>query len=131
MCVLEARALKAASMQAQDGNNMVSQKKSSLYAYSYSQHHQIGTDFAVVFLFNNLFSILQQSAVNKSIISYLCYFIMSLSSTFVRQSSLKIPLILALHQLAKYTVDRKKTWQYIWHYNSGKTRSIFIIFALV
>ena len=30
-----------------------------------------------------------------------------------------------------YTVSRKKTWQYIWHHNSGKTRSIFIISALL
>jgi len=27
--------------------------------------------------------------------------------------------------------EPKKTWQYIWHYNSGKTPSIFIIFALL
>ena len=30
-----------------------------------------------------------------------------------------------------YTVNRKKTWQYIWHHNSGQTRFIFIIFALL
>ena len=32
---------------------------------------------------------------------------------------------------ATYTVNRKKTWHYIWHHNSGKTRSIFIISALL
>ena len=30
-----------------------------------------------------------------------------------------------------YTLWIEKTWQYIWHHNSGKTRSIFIIFALL
>ena len=30
-----------------------------------------------------------------------------------------------------YTLWTEKTWQYIWLYNSGKTRSIFIIFALL
>ena len=30
-----------------------------------------------------------------------------------------------------YTVNRKKSWQYICHYNSGKTHSIFINFALL
>ena len=33
--------------------------------------------------------------------------------------------------LTIYTVSRKKTWQYICDHNSGKTNSIFIIFALM
>ena len=35
------------------------------------------------------------------------------------------PFVATLH------CEPKKTWQYILHYNSGKTRSIFIIFALL
>ena len=31
--------------------------------------------------------------------------------------------------ILEYTLWTEKMWQYIWHYNSGKTRSIFIIFC--